>query len=780
MKRTIIDISEMSDSKEVYGQRPNPAISWFIYCLVALLAAALVYSFIGKMEIVATASGVIRPNDDVSTVASLVSGRVTAVHYTDGQFVREGDALLDVDMSETRISVSSLSESRGKYLRQKELLERFLSAVKTGENPFSSNEDSDEYAYYVQFRDFILSRKNSIQSSDYDAAKNKSDIQSLNAQVASLQTQLDGLTAYRGSIEQGQNLAGGYPDYETMYLAYEQELAAQKNDYDARRRQIVDDTTDESNGHYLDYYREQLSGCERLIESIEKGSSQFPKDSDDPYRLLYVEYADALDEYRRKYENARETYDYYQDGGSAGDNTEALLAYHKTMLEGYQYYLRSVTDGQDRFDEKRDSVYYRSQYDEYSGKYAALTAEADAARTARDAGRQRLDALRAESESLGVEAEPSEDAQARLDALKQEIAEAEAAQAELETAAQTAQDKADAFKTDAVATAKNTISQIKGSIAEKEIGVGSAAQDYNIATAKIQMESARAAMDAYQNDKLLEYRRSKTELENKIYDLELALSSTTDKDARLSLLDDTYESTIAQKRYQTLSQIDSTTQSIQRELEAARSNLRQCQIIAKLYQNSVDESGTPLSVSLATVERIASIMNSVESTEAQLRELDAQLERAEEQLRHGTVRAERSGIVNAASAIVAGDVIASGSVLATIIPVDESAFKVQIYVSSADMGNVKVGDGIKYNISALPSSQYGTVSGKVLSISKDALAQDGQYSGYFLVEGSIGNTELRDRDGNVGKITIGMQTEAKIVTQTKTIIRYLLEKINLF
>lgn len=780
MKRTIIDINEMSDSKEVYGQRPNPAISWFIYCLVALLVAALIYSCIGKMEIVATASGVIRPNDDVSTVASLVGGRVTAVHYTDGQFVREGDALLDVDMSETRISVNSLSESREKYLRQKELLERFLSAVETGENPFSSDEDSDEYAYYVQFRDFILSRKNSIQSSDYDMAKNKNDIQSLNAQIASLQKQLDGLAAYRDSIEQGQNLAGGYPEYETMYLAYEQELAAQKNDYDARRRQIVDDTTDESNGHYLDYYREQLSGCERLIESIEKGSSQFPENSDSPYRLLYSEYADALDEYRRKYENARETYDYYRGGGSAGDNAEALLAYHKTMLEGYQYYLRSVTDGQDRFDEKRDSVYYRSQYNEYSKKYAPLVEEADAARTARDDGQKRLDALRAEYESLGAEVEPPEDAQTRLDALKQEIAEAETAQAELEATVQTAQAKADAFKSDAVATAKNTISQIEGSIAEKEIGVGSAAQDYNIATAKIQMESARAAMDAYQNDKLLEYRRSKTELENKIYDLELALSSTTGKDTRLSLLDDTYESTITQKRYQTLSQIDSTAQSIQRELEAARSNLRQYQIIAKLYQNSVDENGTPLSVSLATVERVASIMNSAESAEAQLRELDAQLGRAEEQLRHGTVRAERSGIVNAASAIVAGDVIASGSVLATIIPVDESAFKVQIYVSSADIGNVKVGDGIKYNISALPSSQYGTVSGKVLSISKDALAQDGQYSGYFLVEGSIGNTELRDRDGNVGKITIGMQTEAKIVTQTKTIIRYLLEKINLF
>ena len=77
-------------------------------------------------------------------------------------------------------------------------------------------------------------------------------------------------------------------------------------------------------------------------------------------------------------------------------------------------------------------------------------------------------------------------------------------------------------------------------------------------------------------------------------------------------------------------------------------------------------------------------------------------------------------------------------------------------------------------------NQYGIVSGTVTSISADTLVRDGQYSGYYLVECSIANTVLTDRDGNSGSVVIGMQVEAKIVTQKKTIIRYLLEKINLF
>jgi len=112
--------------------------------------------------------------------------------------------------------------------------------------------------------------------------------------------------------------------------------------------------------------------------------------------------------------------------------------------------------------------------------------------------------------------------------------------------------------------------------------------------------------------------------------------------------------------------------------------------------------------------------------------------------------------------------------------VDGNEFKTEIYIDNADVGRVKLGDEIKYSIAALPNSQYGTVSGEVKKIASDVLVQNGMYSGYYLVEGSIDATELVDRDGNVGKIAAGMQTEVRIVTQRKTIIKYLLEKLNLF
>ncbi len=72
------------------------------------------------------------------------------------------------------------------------------------------------------------------------------------------------------------------------------------------------------------------------------------------------------------------------------------------------------------------------------------------------------------------------------------------------------------------------------------------------------------------------------------------------------------------------------------------------------------------------------------------------------------------------------------------------------------------------------------MKGAVTSISKDVLTRDGNYSGYYIVEASIENKTLEDKDGNKGQIAVGMETEAKIVTQKKSILRYLLEKIDLF
>ena len=173
-------------------------------------------------------------------------------------------------------------------------------------------------------------------------------------------------------------------------------------------------------------------------------------------------------------------------------------------------------------------------------------------------------------------------------------------------------------------------------------------------------------------------------------------------------------------------------------------------------------------------------MTQQETLATKLNDLNTQIRQIEEKISQGSIVAEQGGIVSVITTLVKGDSIAAGTQVATIIPPSESEYKVQLYVSNSDIANISVGDEVKFSLSALPSNQYGMVSGKVTRISADALVQNGQFSGYYLVECSIANTVLTDKDGNNGAVVIGMQVEAKIVTQRKTIIRYLFEKTNLF
>ena len=749
MKRTLIDINELSDSKEVYGQRPNPFIAVFIYSILALLLAAVIYSCFGKIEIVSKATGIVRPNEDVSTVSSLLNGRITGVYYTDGQIVQKGDPLITLDTSELQISLNSLTATKEENETKAAMLDKFLAGLEAEKNPFSSDESSEEYPYYIQFRDYELTKKNSKEKFNYDAGTASANASSISQRISDIETQIAGLNAYKASVQSGSNQAVAYPEYESLYFLYVSALDALETDYRNRQQQIELDQSSESTQYYIDYYSELVDGYGHLVNSIQRGTSKFPSGYSGMCVLLWNDYLSNLAEYERKYEAAVDTYNLYLNNANSVGNTDELLAYDRAMLEGYQYFQQSVANNTDMFVDGRDSVFYRSLYTDYKARYDELEQAAQMA----------------DDQYLLVSNDPQ--------STEEEVNAALAAKNNAEAACS-------AYQANTLVTINNTILQIQASIAEKEFSVNSTASDYNVAAAKTQMESAEAASSAYKNQKLAEYEQVLSDYKIKLQELQFTASSSQDKQALLANLENSHKNAVEQKYYQTITQIDSSIQTLQSELISARSNLRLYQIAGGMYQSNVDENGVPISISLATMEQISSILAQQENLASQLNELDSQIKQTEERIAQGSVIAEQSGIVSVLTTLVKGDSIAAGTQVATIIPPSESEFKVQLYVSNSDIANISLGDDVKYNLSALPSSQYGMVNGKVTSISTDTLVQDGQYSGYYLVECSIANTTLTDKDGNSGSVVIGMQVEAKIVTQNKTIIRYLLEKINLF
>lgn len=722
MKKVVFDISEMSDSKEIYGQRPNPIFSLFIYCIVALLLVALLYSCFGKIEIVATANGVIRPNEDVSTVSSLLGGAVTETNYYDGQLVQEGDVLFAVDTSEAQIQLAGLLMLQEDYRHQAEMINRFLNAIDSGINPFSSDPSGKEYPYYTQYEDFLLTLENTEMNFEYEADKVDANIDALSQQIAEIEKKLAGLTSYKKSIEQGTNLASQYPEYENMYLLYVSDLTALENEYQSQRIKIETDYSAESNQKNLENYQKMHTEYGYLLESIHAGQSVFPKDDTSDCKRMYDDYVYNLTAYEKKYESALTVYNEL-----VGNSTEK---YDEIMLEGYNLFRQSVINGQDMFVDSEESVIYRELYLYYKETYDSLDRAAISAAQAYEALSTNPDA--AENEIL--------------EALNEKMK---------------AESERDEYLT-------STMTSIDEMILEIE----------EIISAKAEIDSACDAIDAYQNKVLLEYGQVYSELAAKIENLRLTNMSAQSKEELFVELEKSYNSSKEQHYYQTIIQIDSSLQTLQSELITARSNLRQNTVTKELYENNKGEDGQVLQISSEIIEQTTLLLNQQETVNAQLDELDIQMQQVEEQIAQGKVIARCDGIVSTMQTLVAGDVIPAGTAVATIMPMRESEYKVQLYVNNADIGNIRVGDAVKYSILALPSSQYGTVNGTISSISADTLIQNGEYSGYYLVECTIAQDSVTDSEGNVVTISNGMQVEGKIVVKEKTIIQYLLEKID--
>ena len=298
MKKVIRDLREMSDSKEVYASRPNPFLTAFLYCVVLLVIAAACYSYFGKIEVSARCAGIIRPNEEVSTVSGMIDGKIKKVRHVDGDFVQKGDVIMEIDTSQGKITLDDLKKSREEYRRERSLVKKFLTGIQAGENPFSANPQSDEYPYYIKYRDFVLSLKSTEENTKYDERKTAAAADALEEQIATTKESIRGLNAYRQSVTLGSNFAQAYPQYESRYLSYQTAMDKLEEEYRTQRKQIQAGTSEESSKQIVSYYREQTDLYNKLIRSVKRESCSFS--SGETLGLsLYADFENNLAEYRR-------------------------------------------------------------------------------------------------------------------------------------------------------------------------------------------------------------------------------------------------------------------------------------------------------------------------------------------------------------------------------------------------------------------------------------------------------------------------------------------------
>jgi hemolysin D len=113
-------------AQEIIEKPPSPGLRWLLLgtCVFAILA--LLWSFIGRVDVVAVASGKTVPSGSAKVVQPLEIGTVRAIHVRNGQFVRAGQLLLELDptlaTAEEAQSTQTLANARVLQARNDALL----------------------------------------------------------------------------------------------------------------------------------------------------------------------------------------------------------------------------------------------------------------------------------------------------------------------------------------------------------------------------------------------------------------------------------------------------------------------------------------------------------------------------------------------------------------------------------------------------------------------------------------------------------------------------------
>jgi HlyD family secretion protein len=212
-------------------------------------------------------------------------------------------------------------------------------------------------------------------------------------------------------------------------------------------------------------------------------------------------------------------------------------------------------------------------------------------------------------------------------------------------------------------------------------------------------------------------------------------------------------------------------QSLKNDLQQKMQSLNQ--------EISLQENLEKTSLEKFKTDKLVEINQSIKQQERLVKDLEGKLNDILVQLRNYRITAPIDGVVNTIKTVNEGDMIHPNDPILTVIPDHQSQYKMIIYVLNKDISKMKVGDKVNYHFAALPYREYGELEGRIMRISTDSTVNPEDGISYYIVEATVQNQFLRNYKGKKAKIKVGMQAEALVVTDSKKILHYILEKINL-
>lgn len=109
--RTHEEIAFLPAALEIIESPPNPIGRAILWCVIALVVVALGWASFGHVDVVAIAPGKLIPSDRIKLVQPLATGQVRAIYVRDGQRVKRGEVLIELDPTIAQADEDRLAQS---------------------------------------------------------------------------------------------------------------------------------------------------------------------------------------------------------------------------------------------------------------------------------------------------------------------------------------------------------------------------------------------------------------------------------------------------------------------------------------------------------------------------------------------------------------------------------------------------------------------------------------------------------------------------------------------
>lgn len=239
---------------EIQSRPPSPIGRGILWSIMAFFLIALAWSVVGKIDIVATATGKIIPSGHVKVIQPIEIGSIRAIHVTEGQKVNQGDVLIELDPTVSAADRDRLTSERdtallnrarllalaGKLQRRSDEDPKPGAGIDYPEIDLTALTDIDPAALALQ-RQLVRTQwaefTARLAALDADLEKRTAELAGIKAQVVKLRQTLPLITQRADALK---GLVGKKLVPETQWLEVEQERIEQQQDLESHKQRSIE------------------------------------------------------------------------------------------------------------------------------------------------------------------------------------------------------------------------------------------------------------------------------------------------------------------------------------------------------------------------------------------------------------------------------------------------------------------------------------------------------------------------------------------------------------